>query len=259
MRFKKLLFEDNTFDSLIKDCAHFLDKTKNNLSSNFYLGRASPKNYNTPKFRPERERKQIRGSKGAFYFYNKFRPSDIPPRHKQVPCLGGSVSDRFSGGENNSYAVFPAGTDYKMIYTEGVPDFNFPKFRSIPESPHHVLTTEYYTELRGEIDPEVDKDIDHVLSRIDSLKRGSKPKKIMKAFDYLLDYMEGNEELKLVVSEAYDALENHREYWREFFSRTHTTQELTLKMDGLEVGLYAPDGFYYVSTGEVHDLLNKMK
>jgi len=254
----RLITEKEGLRDLKKDCQTFMEKSEAILSEDFYLARASKNDYNGATFRPSRERKFIRGSNDMFYFYNKFRPSNVPPRHKQVPCTGGSVSGTFQSEAQNSYAVFPVGSRYKMIYTEGVPDFNSPsddELYKAPRSPLFTISEKYWNELNGEIESRWDREIGNMLSRVDQGDMSNKPGEITSAFDYLVEFMlKYEEDIKHYFPEAYESLDEYKEYFEKFFSKTNVVDKLEKEMDGLEVGLFAPDGFYYLEPKFLSDL-----
>lgn len=242
-------------DVVKQECAHYIQKNRQFLSSGFHLMRGTEYGGDLAR-RGFREREVIKGSSFLYYLFETMKPQNVPSRKTLVPCTGGEVSSFF---ENNYvYAVFPIGSSYKMVYTEGIEDFNHNDLNNDVYKvmdPFNEIEMEYWLADSGkrEMDQDVFKDIGYVIGEIDALINSKKPDNIVRGYNYLFDYLEENRNnLKEEIPEIYDQIEESRKYMSEFLNKTNVSETLRSEMGGLEVGLYAPDGFIYVSEDKVN-------
>lgn len=234
---------------LTNECSHFINNNRQLLKDEFYLMRGTEFTGNLDK-RDYRERKKIRGSAYLYFLFETMRSSSMPSRKSLVPCTGGEVSSLFN--RKAVYAVFPIGSNYEMVYTKGIEDFNQNDLNNEVYKvmdPFTEIKMEYYNTMgnKREMDQETFKDIGYVIGEVEHLIDSKKPDNIIKGYKYLFDYLEEDrEDLEKEIPEIYDQLEEAQKYMNEILQKTEVTKKLKQNMDGLEVGLYAPDGFIYV-------------
>lgn len=253
---REVINEQKVNDFFI-DCNHFLDNNKSMLLDGFYLNRATKKHGDIKK-RPARKRRSIKGSKSLFYYYEKYLPDSIPSRIDQVPCSGGSLSSVFESRLSKTYAVFPVGSSYEMVYIRDAADFNVNHIvRSFNDEPLNLLR-QMKKELKN--NDGVDEPIRKYLMGLygDIHRKEISPQDIKKHFGKLEDILQRNQyKLEDKLPTTYKTRENLIETTQYMVKHTQSTTKLSDKLDNVEVGLYAPNGFYYISMGEVKNILEK--
>lgn len=254
MRFKPLvesIFQEQNDDigktirQLKSDCKYFFDTNRQLLESGFFLYRGSLNDYDVV-YKESRKRLNIKGNKYSFYYYEENRPSNAPSRVDLVPCSGGGVSEKFE--MMNKYIVFPVGSKYKMVYSDGIQDFNFNdlKDKYSPVEPKNSLKNAYH-DNKNDMPKEFSGKVFDFMNKM-KYRIGSRPDRIMNGYDEIMSFIENNAtKISKYMPKVLADIDDFNTYMKEYLANLHVTQKLTKDMDGLEVGLYAPDGFYYIS------------
>lgn len=255
-RLRELIIEDvSDLDRLAEDCQYFIEKNENMLFKDFYLLRGSRKNYGIVK-KGFRRRKKV-FSPGLFYFYNQFKPSDVPKRDELLPCFGDVIKGHFA--HMNSYLVFPVGSNYQMYYHPEVDDFNYNdiiddyNLGSAPYKELYRKMENVYMEV-GEIirnggGDEFPEDFFEDLQRVRNLYAHDDMEivEIYRVYDVLVDILHEHWNIfDQHYPEVIRVYEEYRDYFKNYFSGLKSTQKLEDEMSGKEVMLYCPDGFYYL-------------
>lgn len=237
------------------ECRTFLSRNKEMmLQSNFFLKRGSRSSYSRVTFQEERKRRKVY-SPELFFFYNKFKPSGYHSREELVPCVGGELT-RFFKNYMNSYIVIPVGSDYQMYYNPSVTDFNYNKIID-----QYELGRDPYTKLSDDIrsaykryyseDIEITEGFESALKYtkflIGDASDDMKPEEIMDKYNSAVKFVKKFKDvLQEFFPEVVETYNKYKDYFSKYFGGLAKTQQLEMGMKKNEVGLYAPDGFYYI-------------
>ncbi len=258
--------EASNIKEIEENCEHFLSKNKKELRNDFYLVRGTDGRFQVAK-REFRTRNKV-FSPGLFYFYNEFRPSQIPKREELVPCFGNNVANIFS--HKQKYAVFPIGSNYEMFFHPRIEDFNYNDeiekydLGSAPFKKLHEEISSVFQQAKIIKDTTVKEELPFSESFLKDLEdiyhtRAHDFMKIEKINSIYNKTIKIIEKYKRVFEENFSdvlhILQEYQKYFEKYFSGLKETQNLQNEMDKKEVGLYAPDGFYYLS----HDQRGRLK
>jgi len=255
-----------SIEEIEENCSHFLSKNKKELLDGFFLVRGTDSGLQMAK-REFRTRKKV-FSPGLFYFYNKFRPSQTPKREELVPCFGNNLANVFS--HKQKYAVFPIGSNYKMFFHPRIEDFNY---NDLIEN--HDLGSAPFKKLHEEIDnafqrakiikdTTIEEELPFSEPFLEDLEDTyhtrvhdfMKVEKINSVYDQILKVIQKYKQVfKENFPDVLNTLQEYQKYFEKYFSGLKSTQSLQNGIDKKEVGLYAPDGFYYLT----YDLRRRLK
>lgn len=266
MRLKNVLLKEQKIDTFVEDCYPFLAENEYPLANDFFLKRASENNYSGLTKKSSRERKGV-FSPDLYFFHEKYKPSAVPPRKKLVPVYGKHVvQTAFQEGSYDTYLVFPIGKNYKLSYHPKVSDFNYNSLLSNNElraSHCHNKFAAYMGFLFGKLKKAEGFNIPSKYKKAVSFSRNSKcsvdVSEVMDVYPLLLEFLENYswEEISGYIDFEYmfgenlkkdiqAILQNYKNYFKQYFSGMSQTQSIENSMVGSEVGMLAPNGFYYL-------------
>lgn len=284
MKLKNMLTEADIVNSdvvtLVKECEPYIKKNIRNIRKNNGLIRTTGNVYGIDKIKP-RKRTSIKGSPWLYYLYETIKPSNFPSRSELVPCYGYEIHKKFG---TYKYKIYPVGNKYKLVYTDGVADFNENhiiskydekaaqiKFQSINDFVLRVYIrtmaglwdniilklVDFKDEAEFEERHKVYKATDILLTNIEDIRRTWKSayntkeiSSFMSKYNKLIPKINkvfGAPLLKQLCENYIDVFAMSTKYMKEYLSKTHITDTLSDDMRKIEVGLYAPDGFYYMN------------
>lgn len=274
MKLKDILLEDEDFyipdyvRKIKSDCRPFFKLNEDLLRSGFTIWRVSEKDRDQDLTKvPHRTREKIRGNSWRTFFYRKFKPSNLPFRNEMFSCQGGQPSNDLRGTE---YALFPIGGKYKMVYHPDVQDFNSPRHMDTRVSNHFNLVHAIRTDLNlgivpkrvkdpskvdserfQEIRDEIGENLDILYKRYRVARAGSDEarKYNFDRYNQLWKFLINNRDYyEEFLERTYQAVDDMKTYWKEYFSGVVETKSLSKDMSNREVSVYAPDGVYYFRT-----------
>lgn len=266
IKLKSILLENNgAIDDLLSDCSYFISENRKMLLRKRYIWRSSKNKYDIQK-RPFRERKEIRGSSWLYYLYETMKPSNVPSRKELIPCQGYVSSKFFGAAELNSYIVFPIGRRYTFVYARFIKDFNFNVIRkkyTIPDSglfsrfPSVMMTLgdlKNIAEKNGNVDRKnrivnLQKKFKLASDKWSLAVNEKNVNKIVPLFDDALEHTEpllDSEIIQEYEPKLIQTYEQSFEYMNEYLDLLMQYKGIEANMENVEVGMYAPDGFYYV-------------
>ncbi len=164
-----------------------------------------------------------------------------------VPTQFGELTGMFS--TKNTYAVFPIGSNYKLHYASEVADFNSlnPHIRKSLDPQEQIKNAKSnYGSLPKEVRDELKRAIDLYIEE----KNGTYDKiiglyeELWKVLKFLGEY---RDDVKRRIEMLKEAAEN-------YFQNSKFTKQLPGE-EGLEVNVYAPNGWYYVDKDIVENKL----
>ncbi len=276
MRLKNVLLKEQKIDAFVEDCYPFLAENEYPLANGFFLKRASENNYNGLTKKSARKRKGV-FSPDLYFFYEKYKPSSVPPRKELLPVYGKQIVETaFQEGSYNTYLVFPVGRNYKLYYHPKVGDFNYNPLlskKNLTVTHCHNKFAAYMGFLFGKLRKTEDFEIPSKFKRAVSFSRNAKcsveVSKIMDVYPLLFEFLESHswEEITRHINLEYmfdtnlkkdiqAILQNYKNYFEQYFSGLNQTRSLEKPMIGSEVGMLAPNGFYYLPENE-KDLISK--
>lgn len=274
VRLKRILLENEQQEQFKKDCQPFLQQNEDQLRDGFFLKRASSNEYDSFTKKGYRERKGVY-SPDLYYFYEKYKPSSAPSRKELIPTYGKAIADEaFQEESYNNYAVFPVGNNYKMAYNYYVEDFNYNDLLEKHGLDSFHCLNDFGLNmgfLLGRISRseqiQLPSEFEQAKIFAADIKCSVETEKVKRNYDDFFEFLElySFEELKdkidmdkslpdrdpeYIHEEIKQNLKNYKEYFDDYFASFEVTQELKNSMIRREVGLYAPDGFYYVPEQE---------
>lgn len=247
MKLKSLLAEKvsrRNVNKIRKNCKTFLRSNKNKLLNGNFLYRGTSSEYTLDVIEKSfRKRREIKGDPFNTWVYEYFKKENHPSRQDMIPSEYGELRDLWRKNKN-VFCVFPIGNSYLLHYTDGVKDFNsnnsyfspLTSFNSIFYS-MKALPDAYNL---NDNQREKVKDFLDVLYSIDKTDYQSVKEEMNRHWNYLKNLQEeGIENAGTKVKQIEHAA-------HEFFQNSSFSLEMPNEV-GLEVNIYAPDGFYYVS------------
>lgn len=261
MRLKNILLENENKRKFLKGCKTFIKKNNSQIKSENYLYRGTKSDYENSLIKKDyRERREIRGSKYRFYLYEKFKPKKFPERKSLVPSQNGKLNSLWS--DRNVYTVFPIGSDYKLVYADEVYDFNqenpyMPEYtneRGMTDIDLQFMLHNLKWELKDS-NPKMFKELNDILE--DEIPK--KPVNIMKTYNRYWNFIKKYENYCCIkfIKENFsfsDLIQVSKDLASDYFENANLAQKIP-NMERLEVGIYAPDGFYYVKEELVKDII----
>lgn len=272
MRLKRILLENEQQKQFKKDCKPFLQKNKEKLRDGFFLKRASSNNYGSFTRKASRQRKEVY-SPDLYYFYEKYRPNSSPSRKNLIPTYGNEIATEvFQEDSYNVYNVLPVGNNYKMVYNYQVEDFNYNDLLERHDLKIYIGCANVIALNMGHLFGRLERSEEFELpSKFEGAKKFSYSiecdtdvSRIEKHYPQFFEFLERYplEELEdiidmdtspshtsspsLINKKIKRNLKRYKKYFSDYFSSFEVTQQLKNNMSQREVGLYAPDGFYYV-------------
>jgi len=268
VKFKDLILEndDNYLEDKIKkvrkNCSYFIEKNRDMLEQDFFLKRGVER---APGFKiiekNSRKRKKI-FSPENFYFYDYFKPEKYVSREELVPTYGKEISRFFKGMK--VLIVFPAGSNYEMYYHPSILDSNYNRYLDqtiLNDPPHNDLIMKifrgykrynyYKNNEEGDIsvfDDEFETAFQYISHFENDVTGDMSPDEIRFIYDKVMKFIKKHENIiHEHFKEIWETFKEYEEYFEDwFFSEYKKTQKLSKEMAHSEVGLYAPDGFYYI-------------
>lgn len=271
MKLKDILLEDFYIPDYVKriksDCRPFFKLNEDLLRSGFTVWRVSKKERDQDVTKvPHRTRNKIQGDVWRTFFYREFKPPDLPNRNEMFSCQGENPSDDLRGTE---YAIFPVGSNYKMVYHPDVKDFNRPKYMDIRVSSFSLTRgirmdlnlgitpkelkdpSKVHSETFQEIRDEIGENLDILYKRFNIAYNGSDEarKYNFDRFEQLWNFLVDNRDYyEKFLERTYQVVDNMKNYWKGYFDGLVETKSLSKDMSNREVSVYAPDGVYYLRT-----------
>lgn len=253
MRLKEIIKEninENILRSFKDDCAAFLEINEGRFKNKNYLLRGTMSGYskNIIKKKP-RTRKTIHGNVHYTWMYDKFKPNDYPLRKELIPCQNGELASNWRRSRE-VYSIFPIEHRYKLHFNYNVSDFNTqnPYFKS--EDLEKKLNSLI---KNGEVPDYYELDAKNVLRHAErSHPRGYKDvKELQQKLWRTIQNIASESE------EASDFIDFIKKSGELYFENSDLSKEIP-KIEGLEIGVYAPSGFYYVKEEVVDEVLNQI-
>jgi len=246
MKLKGILTEvenDKLVDKVKEECSNFISTNLTALESENYLMRGTDKAYRGKRVvkKDFRLRKKVKGSNFMTWLYEKWKPGSQPSRQEMVPTQFGDLTGMFS--TKNTFAVFPIGSNYKLHYASEVADFNSlnPHIRKSLDPQKQIENAKSnYGDLPKEVRDELKRAIDLYIEE-KSWSYG----KIVELYEELWEVLKFLGEYRDDVNRRIETLKKAAE---NYFQNSKFTKKLPSE-DGLEVNVYAPDGWYYVDKG----------
>lgn len=236
MKLKEILLEnvnDNIWRKFLEDCAAFIEINESKLKNGYYLYRGTSSYDRNVIKKRFRQRDEVHGSSTKTWAYEHFKPNDYPSREDMIPTFGGEMS--YNVG-SEVHLVFPIDYNYKLQYTRGLDDFNDDDNPiGYKNSPFNILMKV----LDDEKFPDYLRDKARAFRReggkygYDEIRNfyGNVWDLAQKAASYDEDLREKLEAFKVEVG--------------QYFQKSEVSKEMPGEKE-IEVGLYAPQGFYYV-------------
>jgi len=270
MKLKNVLLNEQKIDTFVEDCYAYLAENEYPLANDFFLKRASENNYDSLTKKSARKRKGV-FSPDLYFFYEKYKPFSAPSRKELVPVYGKQmVETAFQEGSYDTYLVFPVGRNYKLYYHPKVSDFNYNPLlskNSLTATHCHNKFAAYMGFLLGKLRRTEDFEISSKFNRAVNFARDAKcsveVSRIMDVYPLLFEFLESHswEEITRHINLEYMfdtnlkkdiqvILQNYENYFKQYFSGLNQTMSLETPMVGSEVGMLAPNGFYYLPENE---------
>ena len=243
MKLKNILKEaenDKLIDKVKEECSDFINVNRSALESGNYLMRGTDKTYRGDLIvkKDFRLRKKVKGSNFMTWVYEKWKPNSQPSRQEMVPTQFGELTGMFS--TKNTFAVFPIGNSFKLHYASEVADFNSlnPHIRKSLDPQEQIENAKSnYGDLPKEVRDELKGAIDLYIE-----EKSWTYDKIVEVYEELwgvLKFLGGyRDDVKRRIGMLKGAAES-------YFQNSEFTKQLPSE-EGLEVNVYAPDGWYYV-------------
>ncbi len=243
MKLKGILKEaksDQLVGKVKEDCSDFISVNRSALESGNYLMRGTDKAYRGDRIvkKDFRLRKKVKGSNFMTWFYEKWKPDSQPSRQEMVPTQFGELTGMFS--TKNTFAVFPIGSRYKLHYTSEVEDFNSlnPYINKFLDPQKQIEKAKLnYADLPEEVKDELKRAIDLYME-----EKSWNYDKIVELYEELWEVQKFLGKYRNDVKEEIERLKKSAE---NYFQNSKFTKKLPGEK-GLEVNVYAPDGWYYV-------------
>lgn len=258
MRIKKLLLEEEK-ETFLSDCAYFIERNRLNFKDKNFLVRGTVTIYDQKIVKKDfRKRRRVKGDPMFTFLYEKFRPQNIPSRRDTVPCQNGVVSslnDKWNSSSRDVYYVFPIGNNYKLVYTDGVFDFNIGN-RFLRSSEMFSLI-EFMRKIKRKIDYDhkYTREIYDIFGGVTKREYDEIMKYYKKGLNFIKNKKKFIKDIGLDYEKQVSMIEKNEKMIKEFFENTKVSKEIPQEKE-LEVNLYSSNGFYYVDPIKFKRILN---
>lgn len=243
MRLKGILKEaenDKLVDRVREECSDFINVNRSALKAGNYLMRGTDKTYRGDRIvkKDFRLRKKVKGSNFMTWVYEKWKPDSKPSRQEMVPTQFGELTGMFS--TRNTFAVFPIGNNFRLHYSSKVADFNSlnPHIKKSLDPQEQIENAKSnYGDLPKKVRDELKRAIDLYIE-----EKSWTYDKIVEVYEELWEVLKFLGEYRDDVKGRIEMLKKAAE---SYFQNSKFTKKLPDE-EGLEVNVYAPDGWYYV-------------